>query len=141
MTHVLDTDHISIMERQGAEYPVILANIARHNDEDVGVSVVSLQEQARGCLNLINQAVTPAQLLRAYDLLFRVIDFFRDFPLVPFDAAALADYDRLNALKLRVKTLDLRIAAIARSRGLTVVTRNTSDFGKVPNLTTEDWTK
>jgi tRNA(fMet)-specific endonuclease VapC len=141
MTHSLDTDHISIMERQGAEYPVILANIAPHGDDDVGVSVVSVQEQARGCLNLINQAVTPAQLLRAYDLLFRVIDFFRDFPLVPFDASALAEYDRLNALKLRVKTMDLRIASVALARDLTLVSRNLSDFGKVPGLKVEDWTK
>jgi tRNA(fMet)-specific endonuclease VapC len=141
MTHLLDTDHISIMERQGAEYAVILANLARHADDEVGVSVVSVQEQARGCLNLINQAGTPPQLLRGYDLLFRVIDFFRDFVLVPFDAAALAEYDRLSALKLRVKTMDLRIAAIARSRGLTVVTRNLSDFARVPNLKVEDWTK
>jgi tRNA(fMet)-specific endonuclease VapC len=42
---------------------------------------------------------------------------------------------------VRIGTRDLRIAAIARSRNLTVVTHNVSDFGKVPNLKTEDWTK
>jgi tRNA(fMet)-specific endonuclease VapC len=103
--------------------------------------VVSVQEQARGCLNMINQAKTPAQLLRGYELLFQVIDFFRGHPLVPFDALAITEFDRLKVLKLGMGTLDLRIAAIARSRGLTVVTRNLSDFGKVPGLKTEDWTK
>jgi tRNA(fMet)-specific endonuclease VapC len=34
---------------------------------------------------------------------------------------------------------DLLIAAIALARGLTVVTHNTSEFGRVPGLAIEDW--
>jgi predicted nucleic acid-binding protein len=34
---------------------------------------------------------------------------------------------------------DYFIAAIAKSRGLTVVTHNTKDFGRVDGLMIEDW--
>ena len=34
---------------------------------------------------------------------------------------------------------DLQIAAIALVHGLTVVTHNTAEFDRVPQLKTEDW--
>lgn len=44
------------------------------------------------------------------------------------------------AKRIRVGTMDMRIAAIALSQGLTLLIRNTRDFGRVPGLLTEDWT-
>ncbi len=52
----------------------------------------------------------------------------------------LLDFDNLRAASLRVNTMDLRIAAIALSQDMTVLTRNTVDFERVPNLKFEDWT-
>jgi len=36
--------------------------------------------------------------------------------------------------------MDLRIGSIAMANGMTVLTRNTVDFEKIPNLQVEDWT-
>jgi tRNA(fMet)-specific endonuclease VapC len=36
--------------------------------------------------------------------------------------------------------MDLRIASIAISRSLVLLTRNARDFGKIPELVMEDWT-
>ena len=46
----------------------------------------------------------------------------------------------LRPQRIRVGTMDLRIASIALSRGLTVLTRNLRDFRRVPGLLAEDWT-
>jgi tRNA(fMet)-specific endonuclease VapC len=63
--------------------------------------------------------------------------------IVPFDRLAAEDYGELRAALeregRRLDEPDLRIAAIARSRGLTLVTGNVLHFERVPGLTVENW--
>jgi len=140
VTHLLDTDHLTILQRgHGPEHAALLANMSRHPDE-VGVSVVSLHEQARGALARIISARTRADLVGGYGHLFDLIEDYRQLPLVPFDDPAAVLFVQLRSQGVRIGTMDLRIAAIALSRNLTVVTRNARDFGQVPGLRTEDWT-
>jgi tRNA(fMet)-specific endonuclease VapC len=41
--------------------------------------------------------------------------------------------------KIRVGTQDLKIAAIAKSLSAIIVTRNSRDFSKIPEIQIEDW--
>jgi tRNA(fMet)-specific endonuclease VapC len=99
-----------------------------------------LHEQVLGCHTYINQARTPAALVRGYAMLATVQRTFARATVLPFDAAAAAVYDRLLTQRVRVRSMDLRIAAIALAQGCVVVTRNTRDFRQVPGLQSEDWT-
>jgi tRNA(fMet)-specific endonuclease VapC len=119
---------------------LLILNLSHHPDSDIVVSVVNFHEQSRGCHNLINSG-TRSDVLLGYDLLARSIEDFRRFSVLPFDATAMNTFDQLKSAKIRIGTMDLRIAAIALSRNLTVLTRNLSDFGKVPGLRIEDWTR
>ena len=60
---------------------------------------------------------------------------------MPFDADAAVVFDELRAEKLRIGTNDLAIASITLSTGGILLTRNAVDFGRIPNLLFEDWTK
>lgn len=55
------------------------------------------------------------------------------------DAPAIAIFNELR-VQVRVSTMDLRIAAIALSNNLIILTLNGKDFSKVPGLIIEDWT-
>ncbi len=62
---------------------------------------------------------------------------------LPLDDDAALDSgelrDHLATLGKLIGTHDLLIASIARTRGLTLVTHNTAEFSRVPNLLIEDW--
>lgn len=141
MKYLLDTDHISFLQRRtGSEFTNLTARIAQHSPADFALSVVSFHEQVLGAHTFINRAQTKADVIRGYTLLLETLQGFSTAPVLPFDAGAIAIFDELRAQKIRVSTMDLRIAAIALSQNLVLLTRNVSDFSKVPELVTENWT-
>ncbi len=141
MTYLLDTDHITMLQREtGREYATLQARLAQHPPEDLAFPIISLHEQVMGCHTYINQARTAAALVRGYAMLATVLRTFTRATVLPFDAAAAAVSATLVAQRVRLRRMDLRIAAIALARDLVVVTRNIRDFGRVPGLQIEDWT-
>jgi tRNA(fMet)-specific endonuclease VapC len=137
----LDTDHLSVLQQQsGPDYVALASRIAQHSSSDLALSVVSFQEQVLGCHTYITRARTSADLVRGYAMLARLLTDYSAIAVLPFDGAAAAVYDGLLAQRLRIGTMDLRIASIALSRSLTLLTRNLRDFQQVPGLVVEDWT-
>ncbi len=69
--------------------------------------------------------------------------FLRQFESLPFDDPAAEIYGRLRfALEKRGTVIgpnDLLIAATALAHNVTLVTHNTDEFTRVPDLVIEDW--
>jgi tRNA(fMet)-specific endonuclease VapC len=107
---------------------------------EVGVTIVSFEEQTRGWPTYLAQARSLPQQVEAYARPRRMVENCRWIPLADFDTAASIVFQRLKAARVRIGTMDLKIAAIALARVATLVTRNRSDFEKVPGLIVEDWT-
>jgi tRNA(fMet)-specific endonuclease VapC len=140
--YVLDTDHLSIVQRkQQPEFTAIQTRAGAHSPSDIKSCVVSFHEQALGGHTYLTRVRTSAELVHGYKLLSDVIATYSPSNTLPFDHLAAAIYDQLVASKIRVKTMDLRIASIVLSVGGTLVTRNLIDFSKVPTLLVEDWTR
>ena len=70
---------------------------------------------------------------------------FGQFISLPFDDAAALQYGEIrHELEIQGRVIgpnDLQIAAICRARGITLVSANTNEFGRVAGLRVEDWTK
>lgn len=74
-------------------------------------------------------------------MLQETLNGFAQAPVLPFDVKSIVIFDEIRSQKIRIATMDLRIAAIAIANNLVLLTRNTKDFIEVPNLSIEDWTQ
>lgn len=141
MKYLLDTDHLSILQRQtGEPYSRLSARMERLPLVDFAVSTVTFHEQLLGAHAYINRARKLDDIVRGYDMISRLVFDFKVLPLVSFDGNAAIELEQILPQRLQLAKMDARIAAIARSRGLVLLTRNLRDFGKVQGLEIEDWT-
>ncbi len=70
-------------------------------------------------------------------------ELFSLFASLGFDGEAARHFGRVRAELARkgkpIGPYDMQIAAIALAHGLTLVTHNTSEFGRIDGLRLEDW--
>lgn len=135
---LLDTDHMTLLERGGAEGARIRERLRSLPPDDVATSIINYEEQMRGWLARIAQSPTPERQVAAYGELKRQLRNYCDIAVVEYDDRAAGEFERLRRARVRIGTMDLKIAAIALANDATLWTRNLSDFGKVPGLRAED---
>lgn len=139
--YVLDTDHISILQRESEPaFSRLSARLTRCSPDLILVTIVSFHEQFQGWMSLLNQASSIAELIVAYRKMEELLRFFSKSQVLPYDKKAVDTLEELKRQRIRIGTLDLRIASIVLSENAILLTRNRRDFEKVPNLRIEDWT-
>jgi hypothetical protein len=64
--YIFDTDHLSLIQRNGQEGKRILAKLAEIEDPEVAVTVITYEEQIRGRLAFLAKAKTLDEQIFAY---------------------------------------------------------------------------
>ena len=137
---LLDTDHVNVLKYP--EHPRFVSLTTQLNtsaDQDIATTVITLEEQMRGWLAWMNRVQDVHRQVLAYQELLRLCDFFTRWPVVPFDAPAASTLQGLRAQRIRIGTMDLKIAAIALVHDALLLSANLRDFQQVPNLRVADW--
>jgi tRNA(fMet)-specific endonuclease VapC len=139
--YILDTDHLGILQRvSDPHYAALSQRISRHAQSDFYVTIVSFHEQILGWTAYVAKARETAGVVRGYRRLDAILTDFSCAQVLPFDDPAAETFNDLRRQRIRVGTMDLRIASIALAKNMTVLTRNLVDFQRVPRLAVEDWT-
>jgi tRNA(fMet)-specific endonuclease VapC len=129
--YLLDTNAcIRILNNTSAP---LVARLRAHDPNEIRLSSVVRAELLYGA----RRSQRPAENLA---LLGR---FFAAFLSLPFDDQCAESYGVLRAALAREGRLigpnDLMIAATALAHDCTLVTHNTDEFSRVPDLRIEDW--
>jgi tRNA(fMet)-specific endonuclease VapC len=133
LRYMLDTDICSyVMKRSNDQ---LLKRLQKVPVSDVCISVITKSELLYG----VEMSPRQRQDEAALSAFLGYVEVL-DFP----DKASL-HYAQIRSHLKKLGTIiggnDLFIAAHARSLGLTLVTHNTREFGRVPRLAAENWTK
>ena len=137
---VLDTDHTTVlMYSDSRTCEMLQARMKSSSDQDCAVSIVTAEEQMRGWLAEIKRNHQVHRQLAAYEALLGLFDFFSRFRLLPFDARGADEFELLRKQKVRVGSMDLKIASIALANSALLLSNNLRDFRRVPGLRVESW--
>lgn len=127
--YILDTDHLSVLDRGGVAAQRLLQRLANINPTQVATSIISYEEQMRGWLSYGATAKTVEQQVEAYKQLKRQLMNYCVIPILDFDGEAAQEFQRLRNLYPRLGAMDFKIASVALVHQAVVLTRNSRDFG------------
>ncbi|MGK7890437.1 MAG: type II toxin-antitoxin system VapC family toxin [Leptolyngbyaceae cyanobacterium] len=141
--YVLDTNHLSAIERGGANAAPLKSRLAGIDPTQVATTIISYEEQVKGWLRYIAQAEKSRnieQQVVAYRKLKQQLANYCAIPILEFGEQAAQAFEDLRRSYPRLGKMDLKIAAIALVNQAILLTQNTRDFERIDGLVIEDWT-
>lgn len=132
MKLMLDTNIcIYIIKQQPAG---VLRHFQEHQIGDIGISSITLSELRYGVAKSRHREKNSIAL----------DEFIIPLEIAAYDEAAALFYGEIRSALEKAGTpigaMDMLIAAHAMSLGVTLVTNNTREFCRIPNLMLVDWT-
>jgi tRNA(fMet)-specific endonuclease VapC len=138
---VFDSDHVGIIQGQTEpEYSRLMNRVSRFVQADFFTTVISFHEEILGWNAYLARAKKINDIVKGYRRLLQILTDFNAAQVLPFDDSAAAQFTLFRQQKVRIGTMDLRIASIVVSRSMILLTRNLADFNQVPTLQIQDWT-
>lgn len=131
MKYMLDTNICIYAIKKKPES--VLERLRSELDSGICISSVTLAELRFG----VEKSLYPERNTVALS------QFLVPLNVLPFDDTAAVEYGRICAFLQRkgtpIGTMDMLIAAHAKTVGIPLVTNNTKEFERVPDLLLENW--
>ena len=130
MKYLLDTNACIFLMKGNTE---VLKHFLTKREFGIAISTITVAELYYGIFNSEHMEKNSANL----------INFFIGVNILDFDSGSAVEYGRIRADLHKkgtpISPMDMLIAAHAKSKNLTLVTNNISEFDRITNLRIEDW--
>jgi tRNA(fMet)-specific endonuclease VapC len=131
MKYLLDTNTcIYLIKRKPAQ---VIRKMMKMKTEEIGVSTITLSELQYG----IEKSNFPEKNQMA------LLEFLIPFGILDFDQKAAGMYGRIRSTLEKkgkpIGSMDMLIAAVAKSERLILVTNNVKEFMRIEGLMIENW--
>jgi tRNA(fMet)-specific endonuclease VapC len=137
---LLDTDHVTVLwHEEDPRCAALEARLGATGSQRFSTTVITVEEQMRGWLAEIGRRRDARAQVAVYERLAKLIRFFGQWEVVPFDARAADEFERLRKQRIRIGTPDLKIASIALTPDTLLLSANLRDSQRVPRLRVENW--
>ncbi len=136
---LLDTDHFSVFTDQRDPRHEALNTRLEAATEPIACTIVNVEEVLRGWLAIIHRLRDVHRQLPAYLRLWKLLDVLSDWEIILFEENAAKQFISLRRQRVRIGTMDLKIASLALVRDALLLTSNSRDFSLVPGLRHENW--
>ena len=131
MRYMLDSDICVYIIKQRPES--VLSKLRENMADGIAISAVTLAELECG----VQKSASPEKNTLALNQVLSILS------ILPFDDMAAYEYGKVRADLERKGTpigpLDTQIASHAKVLGMTIVTNNVREFGRVEGLAIENW--
>ncbi len=138
MMVVLDTNHFTEWVNEGA-LGARLQDRCATRSATVFTSIITAQESAEGWFALIKRHAAGSLQVPGYRLYQRSCTVLNEMGTLAFDDDAAEIVEVLKASRMRIGSMDLKIAAICLAHDALLLSRNLRDFAQVPELRVENW--
>ena len=101
--------------------------------------IIAAEESLQGRISFIRGKRSGVLQVEGYARLQSTIEALASLTILPFDGEAARVFQVLQSLKLKIGTIDLKIAAICLVHDAVLLTRNLGDFQRVPGFKLENW--
>src|SRR5438105_3140252 len=105
--YLLDTDHMSLLERGGAKGIRIRNRIRAVAPDEIATAIVTYEEQIRGWMARLARDTHPERQIEDYGELKRQLNNYCKIAVIDYDTKAVEIYERLRQAKIRIGTMDL----------------------------------
>lgn len=136
---VLDTDRVTEYQRGTSAEARRLKQRLEIAAEPFATTIVTVEEILRGWMAAIHRIGAPRRQVNAYGRLQHLFRFFATWNVLAWTESAADYFESWRGAKVRIGTMDLKIAGIVAAANATLLTRNMADFNRVPGLRVEDW--